>query len=214
MARITVLGGTGYAGGHIAAEAAARGHQVTAVSRTAPATPVEGVTHLAGDITDPATLDAAFDGADVVVSAVAPRGEMEQRLPAALDEVIARATAAGVRLGIIGGTGSLLVAPGGPKVYDAEWFPAEYRPESVIMGDALDALKSTPESLDWFYVSPAGGFGAFAPGERTGTYRVGGETLLADAEGQSYISGDDFGIAVVDEIEQAAHRRQQFTVAY
>lgn len=80
MTRITVLGGTCYAGGHIVREAAARGHEVTSVSRTLPEDRVEGVTYRAGDALDPATIAQVAEGADVVVHALAPRGPLAGRL--------------------------------------------------------------------------------------------------------------------------------------
>ena len=69
------------------------------------------------------------------------------------------------------------------------------------------------EGFGWFYVSPAGGFGSYAPGEATGKYRTGGDILLTDANGNSHISGADFATASVDEIEAPAHHRERFTVA-
>ena len=71
-----------------------------------------------------------------------------------------------------------------------------------------------PQELDWVFVSPAGAYGAWAAGERTGAYRVGGEVALFDAEGGSNISGADFALAVVDEIETPVHHREHIGVAY
>ena len=77
MARITVLGGTGYAGGNIVREAASRGHEVTSISRNAPQEKVSGVTYVTGDVLDPGVVDQAVAGADVVVEALSPRGALE-----------------------------------------------------------------------------------------------------------------------------------------
>jgi len=214
MARISVFGGTGYAGGHIVAEAARRGHTVTSVSRHAPDQRIDGVDHLEGSLLDADTRAKALAAADVVVVTVAPRGDMAGAVHAGVAALAADAERAGVRLGVIGGAGSLDVTPGGPRLFDTPDFPAEYRPESLEMAAVLDDLRATPESLDWFYVCPPAAFGAFAPGEARGTHRVGGDVLLTDDEGNSFIGGADFGTAVVDEIEQAAHRRARFTVAY
>lgn len=46
MSRITVIGGTGYAGSAIVAEAAARGHEVAVLSRSAPEPPVGDVSYV------------------------------------------------------------------------------------------------------------------------------------------------------------------------
>lgn len=76
----------------------------------------------------------------------------------------------------------------------------------------LEWLRAQPEPLDWFSVSPPLPFGAAAPGVVTGRYRTGGEVMVRAADGSSGISAPDFALAVVDEIERPAHRRQRFTV--
>ena len=213
MARISVFGGTGYAGGHVVAEAARRGHAVTSVSRRPPEEPTPGVDYLTGSSLDADARTQALDGADVVVAAVPPRGDMTDTVRGGIAALATEAGQAGVRLVVIGGTGSLKVREGGPRVYDTPDFPAEYRPESVTMAGVLEDLRAT-ESLDWLYVSPAAPFGAYNPGAARGTYRVGGEVLLTDDSGNSDLGGADFGLAIVDEIEQHAHRRAHIAVAY
>ncbi len=212
--RITVLGGTGYAGSNIVAEAAARGHEVTSWSRTAPAEAVAGVTYRTGSLTDSANLAAAVEGADVVVETIAPRGDMFGRVAPLVAELAQLAEAAGVRLGVVGGAGSLHVAEGGPRLLDLDTFPEAFLPEALELTQVLTDLQARDGSLDWFFVSPAAGFGGYAPGERTGHYRLGGDVLLADEAGNSAISGADFAIALVDELEKAGHSRRRFTVAY
>jgi putative NADH-flavin reductase len=214
MARISVFGGTGYTGGNIVAEAVKRGHTVTSVSRSLPEQRVDGVDYLTGSLLDPDTRAKALANADVVVVAVAPRGDMAGQVHPGITALAAEAERAGVRIGVIGGAGSLHVAEGGPRLFDTPDFPAEYKPESLEMAAALDDLRAAPESLDWFYLCPPAGFGGFAPGEARGSYRVGDDVLLADDEGSSFIGGADFATAVVDEIERPAHRRARFTVAY
>jgi putative NADH-flavin reductase len=78
----------------------------------------------------------------------------------------------------------------------------------------LEDLQSGTGGREWFYVHPAGGFGAWAPGERTGEYRDGGEVLVVDQSGESFISGPDLAVAVVDEIEDPKHTGRRFTVGY
>lgn len=216
MARITLLGGTGYAGSNIVAAAAGAGHRVVSYSRTLPGSPLAGVDYRTGDVTDGALLASAVQDADVVVSALSPRGALAEAgvLRAVEATVAALAADAGTRFGVVGGAGSLLVAEGGPKLADTEGFPAAFKAEADEMAGVLDDLRAGDPSLDWFFVSPAASFGAWAPGEATGSYRIGGDVLLADANGNSEISGADFGAAVVAEIERPAHRRARFTVAY
>ncbi|WP_449283313.1 NAD(P)-dependent oxidoreductase [Leucobacter sp.] len=214
MTRVTVIGGSGYAGSHIVEAAAVRGLEVTSMSRGEVPEQIAGVRYVKGSITEPADRAAALEGADVVIVAVSPRGDMAGRTRPAIADLAAEAAQAGVRLGVIGGAGSLLQSEGGARVMDGPEFADAIKPEAGEMGGVLDDLRAAPESLDWFLVSPAATFGAWAAGEYRGEYRVGGDVLLTDADGKSEISGADFGVAVVDEIEQPEHRRSRFTVAY
>ncbi|MET0297762.1 MAG: NAD(P)H-binding protein [Microbacterium sp.] len=213
MARIAVIGGTGYAGSNIVAEAVDRGHTVVSVARTVPAERVEGATYIEGTLLDVPGLVAELQGVDVVVSTVPARGDMLGQVRTNVAELVA-ALPENVRVGVVGGAGGSLVAEGGERLIDQDGFAEEYKPEALEAIGILEDLQAAPASLDWFYVHPAGGFGAWAPGERTGTYRDGGDVLVTDAEGESFISGPDFGVAVVDEIENPKHSRERFTVGY
>lgn len=213
MARIAVIGGTGYAGGHIVAEAAHRGHTVVSVARKVPTKRIHGVTYVEGSLLDAPGLMAELAGVDAVIVAVAPRGDMEGRVRAGIAQLV-EALPVGTRLGVIGGAGGSLVAEGGPMLIDAGGFPEEFKPEAREMIGVLDDLRAAGPKTDWFFVHPAAGFGGFAPGERTGSYRTGGAVLVTGEDGGSYISGADFAIAVVDEIENRAHVRERFTVGY
>lgn len=214
MSRITVLGGTGYAGAAIAAEAQRRGHHVIAVSRTAPEQPAEGVEYVTGSALAPGILDRVLDGSDVVIEAVSPRGDMAGKEEGLVDDLIARVAGTPTRLGIIGGASSLLVEEGGPTLFDAHTPPPEVRPEVETGMTILETLKQTADDVDWFYVSPPQEFGSWVPTPDTGSYRLGRDILLRDADGRSVISAADLARAVVDEIESPAHRRARFTVAH
>lgn len=213
MARIVVLGGTGYAGRHIVAEAVSRGHAVVAVARSEATDPVAGAAHVQGSVLDLDSIATSFEGADAVVSALAPRGDMEDRVLDALRALADRLTGTETRLGVVGGAGGSLVAPGGPRLFDLD-FPEEYKAEAQVGIDSLALLEATDAGLDWFFVHPAEAFGPWAEGERTGHYRDGGDVLVKDADGKSYISGADLAVAVVDEIEEGNHHRERFTVGY
>ncbi|KHK98635.1 NAD-dependent epimerase [Microbacterium mangrovi] len=213
MARIVVIGGTGYAGGNIVAEAAARGHEVVSISRTAPEEPVEGVVYVAGNVLEIDSIADDLTGADAVISAVAPRGDMFDLGLDAVRVLADHLTGTDTRLGVVGGAMGSLSAPGGPRLWDLG-VPEEYRHEAKVGIDTLELLEASDEGLDWFLVHPPKVFGSWEPGERTGSYRTGGEVVVEDAEGNSYISGADFAVAVVDEVEKGAHRRARFTVGY
>lgn len=212
MSTIVVFGGTGYTGGNIVREAASRGHQVIAVSRSEPQEPVPGVRYEVGTVEDVAPR--VVPGADVVVAALSPRGDMAGRLVDAYDELARLSATAGARYVQIGGFSSLRPAPDQPRFVEGE-IPEPYRAEA-LEGEATRVLlaERAPDELDWVFVSPAGGYGSFAPGERTGAYRVGGEIALFDADGESNISGADFALAIVDEIEQPTHHREHIGIAY
>jgi putative NADH-flavin reductase len=213
MPRIAVIGGTGYAGSHIVAEGVRRGHTVVSVARTVPSERVEGVTYIEGTLLDVPSLAAELQGVDVVVSAVPARGDMEGAVRSNVADLVA-ALPDTVRIGVIGGAGGSLIAPGGERLVDQPSFTEEYKPEALEAIGILEDLQTDDRGHDWFYVHPAGGFGAWNPGERTGSYRDGGDVLVTDADGESFISGADLAVAVLDEIENPRHSRERFTVGY
>lgn len=214
MARISVLGGTGYGGSAVVREAARRGHTVTSYSRGVPDQPVDGVTYVAGSLLDPDLLARSVRDADVVFEAVSPRGDMQGRVEGIVDALIRLADDAGVRLGVLGGASSLLVSEGGPRLFDVAETAPEILPEVQTGLDVLEALQEAPETLDWFYVSPAASFGAWVPAPVTGSYRLSDDILLTDEKGESTISGDDLALGVVDEIERPRYRRRRFHIAH
>ncbi|MFJ7750458.1 NAD(P)-dependent oxidoreductase [Arthrobacter sp. NPDC097144] len=214
MSRVVIFGGTGYAGGNIAREAVSRGHEVISYSRNAPDQPLDGVQYRIGSLASPEVLaDAAADADDLVV---AVHGADVDGAPLTdyVPQLIDAARTNGVRLSFVGGAGSSLVAEDGPRLVDTPDFHADWKPEALAHAEVLEALRQAPEDLDWFYISPAGLFGAFAPGETTGAYRTGGDVLVSKEDGSSEISGTDFALAFVDEIENRAHPRQRFTVGH
>ncbi|MBK0421393.1 NAD(P)H-binding protein [Leucobacter sp. CSA2] len=214
MTVLTVIGGSGYAGGHIVEAAAVRGLQVRSMSRGEAAEQIAGVTYETGSILDEADRARALEGSDVVVVAISPRGSMAGKARGAVAAIAREAADRGVRLGVIGGAGSLLDREGGSRLFESPDFNADYLDEAKEMSAVLDDLRAMSDAPDWFLVSPAGDFGPWVAGEYTGTYRVGGDVLLTDENGRSAISGADFGVAVVDEIENPSHHRARFTVAY
>jgi putative NADH-flavin reductase len=113
------------------------------------------------------------------------------------------------RLVVVGGAGSLEVAPG-KQLVDTEGFPDAYKAIALAHREAFEYYRGVTD-LDWTFFAPAA---LIAPGERTGKFRTGANTLIADAEGNSRISAEDYAIAFVDELEQGQFVRQIATVAY
>jgi putative NADH-flavin reductase len=211
---IAVIGATGYVGRHIAAEALKRGHTVLGLSRT-PATDIpHGMTIRTGSIEDTAAVERLAAQTSTLIVAVPASLSGNPKLPSIVPQLLDVTSRCGCRLGVVGGAGSLLVAPDGPRLVDTADFPQAAKPEALAQIDALDQLRTSTLTGDWFYLSPAAKFGSHSPGIRTGKYRVGGDVLLRDESGRSAISGDDYAIALIDEVERPAHHRQRFSVAY
>lgn len=212
MAVIVVIGGSGYTGGNIVREASRRGHEVVSISRSAPSEPVPGVRYELGAAEDLAPR--VIPGADVVVAALSPRGDMAGRLVEVYRQLARLSAEAGARYLQVGGFSSLRPAPGAPRFVEGE-IHEQFRAEA-LEGEATRVMlvEDSPADLDWVFISPAGAYGSFAPGEHRGQYRVGGEVALLDADGASAISGTDFAAAVVDEIERSAHHRAHIGIAY
>ena len=202
--KIAIIGATGRVGTRLTDEALRRGHQVTAIARHASKLPArDGVTTRDVDATDSAALAAALAGNDVVISSARFAQLNAQQVTSAVRQ-------AGVpRLLVVGGAGSLCVAPG-VQLVDTPNFPDAYKPEALAGRDFLNALRGE-QQINWTFLSPSA---LFEPGERIGKFRVGEETLLSDAAGKSWISMEDYAIAMLDEIEKPAHSRQRFTVGY
>lgn len=201
--KIAIIGVTGRAGSRIAAEALRRGHSVTGIARSISQAVPAGVDLRQGDATQPEQLAALIHGHDAVVSAA------QFRVLKAAPLLQAVKSAGVKRLLVVGGAASLEVAPG-VILLDNPDFPAEYKVEAVPGKQFLDDLRAET-AVDWTFLSPPA---MFAPGTRTGKFRVGENQLLADEKGQSQISMEDYAIALLDEIEQPKHLRQRFTVAY
>jgi putative NADH-flavin reductase len=203
MARVALIGASGNAGSRILQELSDRGHRVSAIARNTDNIPrLAGVTAVRGDAQDVEGLAALLRGHDVVVSSV----HFTASDPARLIMAVRRS---GVRRYlVVGGAGSLLVAPG-KRLVDQPEFPAQYRDEALAGAAFLDLLR-TVEDLEWTFVSPSA---LFVPGERTGSFRLGDDQLLVGPDG-SRISFEDFAIAMTDEIEKPAHIRRRFTVGY
>lgn len=215
MSRITVIGGTGYAGNAIVTEAAARGHQVTSFSRSLPEAPVPDVKYVTGDVTDAQALAAVVSDAEVVVGALSPRGALAGNYRSVNGDIAKLADAAGATLFVVGGFSSLRPAPDAPRyVTDLSHAPEELHNElTTVAAYVTDDLPATPETLNWVFVSPPGKFGSFAPGERRGHYRMGDEVAL-QPDGSGELSGADYALGFVDAIEQGKLHRAHINLGY
>ena len=200
--RIAIYGATGMIGSRVTAEALARGHEVTGITRSGGSLPASARS-VPGDAGDGDLARRVAGEADVVVSAIGPsRTGGDRREYLAQVRTLAE-TLGDTRLVVVGGAGSLLVD--GRRLVDGPGFPEIYRAEALIVAEALEYLRGLGDGIDWTFLSPAP---VIQPGERTGAYKIGGDSPAGES-----VSAEDYATALVDEIEKPAHRRQRFTVA-
>ena len=213
MKKIMLIGSHGMIGQRILHEALNRGHHVTALARDTSSTGEHraNLDYRTGDIFKPDTVAAAAVGHDAVVSAYGPAsGDPNLLVKAAHSLIEALTRVEPIRLLWVSGAGSLEVKPG-LSLVDAPNFPAEWKGVALAHRDALDVLRKAGfAEFDWTAVSPPA---LIEPGTRTGHYRTGTDQLLVDDKDRSYISAEDFAVAVVDEIENLHFQGQRFTVA-
>jgi uncharacterized protein len=202
--KIAVIGASGNAGSRITAELAGRGHAVTAIARNPEKIAGHAnVTPTKGDVLDQAGLARLLAGHDAAISSVHFTASDPVRLiGAARDSKVGRYL-------VVGGAGSLEVAPG-VRLVTTPGFPVAYKAEAEKGAAFLDLLRAETE-LNWTFLSPSA---LFTAGERTGRFRLGTDQLLTAEDGKSWISFEDFAVALADEIERPAHIRQRFTVGY
>ncbi|HBS63471.1 MULTISPECIES: NAD(P)H-binding protein [Stenotrophomonas] len=211
--KIALVGATGNIGREIARQALARGHQVTAIVRRDTALPAEldGATLAVAALDDTDALAAVIAGHDVLASAYGPRpGDAPADVAAVATHLTGAARQAGVRrVVVVGGAGSLEVAPG-VQLVDTPTFPDAYKPIALAHREAFKVYQGI-DDLDWTFYSPAAEIG---PGPQQGGFRTQAKAFLASADGHSRISYADYADAFVNEIETPRYLRQIATVAY
>lgn len=219
MKKVVLIGATGYVGSAILNELLDRGHHVTAVVRDASRMKVNSsqLETKEVDVEDVSAMIEVLKGKDAVISAYNPGWSnpnmYEDTLrvyPKILDEV----KASGVkRLQIVGGAGSLFVKPG-LRLVDTGTLPEAWLPGVTSMAKFFLETLVKEKELDWVFFSPAANLGNLTAGVRTGKFRLGKDDLIVDEKGESFISVEDYAMAMVDELEQESHHRERFTIGY
>ena len=213
--KIALIGPTGQVGSRLLDEALRRGHAVTALSRHPDKLAARpGLTVVKADVYDAAQVASAVAGHDGVLDAFNPgwgdpdiRAHFMKGTRAILDGV----KRSGVkRILVVGGAGSLFVAPG-VQLVDTPGFPAEWKEGAMGAREALKVIQGEA-ALDWTFISPPV-FLETHGGQRTGAYRLGGDEVLMDGGKPAGISVEDLAIAILDEAEKPAHIRKRFTAA-
>jgi len=207
---IALYGATGNSGSRILNELLTRGHQVTAIIRSPEKLAARpGLTVVQGDVASVDGIAGRIKGTDAVVSAYAPPPDDTDQILPVTGRLIDAVKQTGVpRLLIVGGAGNLEVAPG-VTVLASGHVPAEWVPIATSHAKLLEEVKKS--EINWTYFSPSA---FFVPGERTGKFRLGTNQLIANEQGDSRISLEDYAIALVDELESPKHERERFTIGY
>lgn len=210
---IALIGASGFIGSALREEALNRGHGVTALVTRPERLPERGgLVAKKVDVQDADGLANALKGFDAVLTAFSGHAQSDVAgyYAKGFDSILAASKAAAVkRLLVVGGAGSLEVAPG-QLLIDTPDFPAAYKATAEGARYALNAL-SAQNDVTWTMLSPAA---MLASGERTGNYQLGTDQLLTDANGNSRISVEDYAKAMIDELESPRHVNRRFTLAY
>lgn len=216
MSKIVLIGASGFVGSAILNEALNRGIQVTAVVRNPESIKISNadLTVVKADVSDAGKVAEISKGADAVISAFNPgwtNPDIYEETLKVYPRILEGVKKAGVkRLLIVGGAGTLFVAPG-LRVIDSGAIPAEIMGAVKSLGEFYLNTLMNEQDIDWVFFSPAG---SIEPGERTGAYRLGKDDLILNDKGESKISVQDYAKAMVDELETPAHHQERFTIGY
>ncbi|SKC41655.1 NAD(P)-dependent oxidoreductase [Ohtaekwangia koreensis] len=216
--KIALIGASGFVGSHILKEALDRGHQVTAIVRN-PEKITEKHPNLQakkGDVFNTDEIAKLVSGHDAVISSY----NAGWQNPNLYDDFLkgSQAIQEGVkksgvkRLIVVGGGGSLEIAPG-VQLVDTPQFPAEWKSGALAARDYLNIIRKE-DALDWTFFSPAIEMHHGIKDGRTGKYRLGTDQPVFDANGASRLSPEDLSIVLIDELDNKKFIRKRFTAAY
>ena len=219
MKNIVLIGASGFVGSAILNEALNRGHKVTAVVRHPEKITVKNpnLTVVQADASDVKKLAEIAHGKDAIISAYGAgwaNPNMYEETMEKYPKIIEGAKLSGVkRLLVVGGAGTLFVKPG-LRLVDTGTLPQEWLPGVKSTGDLYLNILMHEKDIDWVFFSPAANLGNMGKGIRTGKYRLGKDDMLFDDKGESFISVEDYAVAMIDELEQENHHFERFTAAY
>lgn len=214
--KVALIGATGFIGSRLLGELLNRGHEVTAIARSADKVTAksENLKVVSADVFNSTELAEVLKGNEVVISAYNPgwtNANIAADTTKGYKSIIEATKKASIkRLQIVGGAGSLFASPG-KTLIDSGLIPDDYLPAVKALAQVLKEFLPLEKDLDWVFFSPAG---TIEPGERTGKFRLGFDDLVVDANGVSKISAEDYAVAMVDELENPQHHQQRFTIGY
>lgn len=216
MKNVVLIGASGFVGSAILNELLERGHQVTAIVRHASKITIsnERLKVVEADVSDEQTIATLGQGKDAIISAYSPGWTNPNIYDDTLSyntHILRAAKASGVsRLLYVGGAGTLFCAPG-LRVVDSGAIPDSIMGGVKSLGEFYLNTLTNEKEIDWIFFSPAG---SLDPGEKTGQFRLGKDDLIVDKDGNSHITVGDYAVAMVDELEQAKHHQERFTIGY
>lgn len=220
--KAALIGASGFVGSAILKELLDRGYKVEALARDPAKITIKSpdLTVKKLDVADEEALVDALKGYENVISAYSPGWQNPHIYEDTLTnypKILDAAKKAKVkRLLIVGGAGTLFVKPG-LRLMDSGALPKEWLPGVKSLGEFYLNTLNKEHDIDWVFFSPAanlGDLGSKGPGKRTGKYRLGKDDLITDANGDSFISVEDYAKAMVDELAEPAHHKERFTIGY
>jgi len=210
---VFLLGASGMIGQRIADELTDRGHEVTGTSRSGEIEAVGGERFDAAalDATDADAIESLASDHDAVVSALGPAEDADLEILIEMAEAVVAGVRASStnRLLWVGGAGSLYVAED-TQFVETEEFPDELVALAEAHIDAFEVVR-TADDLEWSYLAPPA---IIEPGDRTGEYRTAVGELVVDDEGDSYVTAEDYAVALADELESGEHVHTHLGVGY
>ncbi|WP_426671725.1 NAD(P)-dependent oxidoreductase [Mucilaginibacter sp. McL0603] len=213
--KIAIIGATGFVGSAVLNEALHRGHEVTAIARNVDKITTKNakLKAISADADDSSNLAKILAGNDAVVNTFNAGWTNPNLYNDFIKgcEAIQQATKlSGVkRLLVVGGAGSLEIAPG-VQLVDTPEFPVQWKSGATAARDYLNTIKKEKD-LDWTFLSPAI---QLHPGKRTGVFRLGTDQPVFDDKNQADISVEDLAVAIIDELEENRFIKRRFTVGY
>lgn len=219
MKNVVLIGASGFVGNAILNELLERGHQVTAVVRNAQkiTRKHDRLSVVKMDVEETVKLKAVCEGKEAVISAYNPgwnNPNIYEDTLRVYPKILEAVKASGVkRLLIVGGAGSLFVKPG-VRLVDTGTLPEAWLPGVKSMAKFYLETLTKEIDIDWVFFSPAANLGNLKSGIRSGKFRLGKDDLIVDEKGESFISVEDYAMAMVDELEEENHHQERFTIGY
>lgn len=215
---VVIYGASGRVGNTIVTEALSRGHDVIGVSRN-PASLKNEHLHFSAVAGDATQLDSMLEiiaGTDVVIFSLRGIGPGNTPEEATTARAAATFVQAARQLGdaaphVIQVGGGITLWINGVWGLDDSELEAGTARHGQYLGHwvAIETYRAST-GVKWTVMTPPPS--AMSPGERTGEYRLGGEEVLFNAEGKSFISTEDFAVAVIDEAEIGRSMGKRVTV--